>query len=135
MPANKYRNKRTYSDLIGRSFHSDAERRYAEHLWLRQKAGDIRDLSFQKSVKLLGAVSMRVDFYYYDEHEDRWIWDEFKGFETSSWRLQRKLWEAVGPGLYLVTREQRGGYVHEHITPKPPAELIRYVLNHLLETA
>jgi len=126
----KYKNKRTYSDIIGRNFHSDAERRYGEFLWGRQEAGEIRDLAFQKRVKLLGAVTMIVDFYYFDNDLGDWVYDEYKGFETDKWRLQKKLWEQVGPGIYRVTRSQSNFTV---IYPKPSDELIGIVLRHLAE--
>lgn len=122
----KHNNARTYSEMIGRWFDSAAECRYGEHLWLRQKAGDIRDLQFQVTVPLvlngvkLG-ISMRVDFKYYDEYLDELVWDEYKGFPTDQWKLKRKLWEAgAGPGLYRVTRDGNKvvRYPYDLIRPK-----------------
>ncbi len=130
---NKYHAKRTSSDIIGRTFHSDAERRYAEVLYAREQAGEIAGLRYQVSVKLLGAVTMRPDFYYVEDGEK--VWDEFKGFTTDSWRLQRKLWEVAGPGHYRVTRERKGRYVHDDIYPAPNDAMIVAVLKHLLSEA
>ena len=114
--------------MIGRVFHSDAERRYGEKLWLMEKAGEISDLKFQVRVRLLGLIPMIVDFRYNEGGET--IWHEYKGLETSAWRLQRKVWELFGPGHYRVTHMKGRD---EDIYPKPSAEVIRMVLRHLLK--
>ena len=122
----KYHNVRTRSEIIGRNFHSDGERRFAEVLWAMQQAGEISDLKFQQSVKLLGIVSMVVDFSYIENGE--LIYHEFKGFKTDAWRMQRKLWGIVGPATYKVAMANGTDLV---ITPKPSRELIQIVLQHL----
>ncbi len=123
----KYKNKSTYSDIVGRNFHSAMEARFAEELWARQEAGEISELSYQVKVTLLGCVVMRPDFRYVEDGET--IWHEFKGFATDSWRLQRKLWSQVGPGEYRVTYHKKPMDI---IRPAPSSELIAYVLRHLL---
>jgi len=123
----KYHNVRTYSDIIGRNFHSGGECRFAEVLWAMQQAGEISDLKFQQSVKLLGIVSMVVDFSYIENGE--LIYHEFKGLRTSPWGMQVRLWSLVGPTEYRV-KHMRG--CDEVIFPKPSPELIRIVLEHLL---
>jgi hypothetical protein len=122
----KYHANRTFSEVFHRQFHSDAERRYAEHLhWLQEK-GKISGLELQKRVKLMGCVTMLVDFYYIEDGSE--VWNEFKGFPTDKWKLQVKLWEQVGPGEYRVTREVKSDrfdpYRHDRIFPKPSQELI-----------
>ncbi len=126
----KYRNKRTQSDIIGRTFHSDAERRYAEVLYAKEQAGDISGLTFQVHIKLLGVVAMRPDFYYLEGGEP--IWNEFKGFATDTWRMQRRIWEVCGPGHYRVTKEVKNGYAHDDIYPSPSDAMIQVVLKYLL---
>ncbi len=126
---NKFNAKRTYSDVIGRHFHSDAERRFAEVLWWRQEAGEISDLTFQCSVKLLGCIAMRPDFRYVEDGET--IWHEFKGFATDKWRLQKKVWEQVGPGEYRISYERKNGYRTDVIFPQPGDELVALVQKHL----
>jgi len=123
----KYHNRRTYSDTIGRNFHSGGECRFAEVLWARQQAGEISGLKFQPSVKLLGVVSMRPDFFYVENGKP--IYHEFKGFKTDTWGMQKRLWSLVGPCEYRV-KHMRG--TDEVIFPKPSPELIRIVLEHLL---
>jgi len=128
---NKFNANSTRSDIIGRNFHSGAERRYAEWLYAREQNGEIEGLEFQKRVKLLGIIGMIVDFYYIEGGEP--IWDEFKGMEMASWKQQAKLWEQVGPGHYRVTKERRGRFeTVVDIYPNPNAELRRIVLRAIL---
>lgn len=134
----KMHNIRTRSDIIGRNFHSDAERRYAEYLYAKEQAGEIRDLEYQKKVVLLGALSMIVDFRYYDNELGCLVHDEFKGFATDKWRLQRKIWEQCGPTVYRVTKEHPDPINRYHWTeihPKPGPELVVLVLKSLLADA
>lgn len=114
-----------YSAILGRTFHSAAERRYAEHLYARHLNHEITYPEFQVRVKLqdtILSVNMIVDFKYFDERLGEWVWDEFKGMETPSFRRQKKAWEQIGPGLYCVTKENRGDkivpYRFEYIRPK-----------------
>ena len=115
-----------YSILWKRTFHSVAERRYADHLFALEQNGEIRDVSFQVPVRLGDpqtglSLTMRVDFKYFDERLAEWVWDEFKGFETSAWRRQKKAWGILGPGLYRVTKANRADkiepYRFEEIRP------------------
>ena len=102
-----YGAKRTYSDMIGRHFPSALERRVGETLWLRQKAGEISDLTFQPRVLLIDAddaknrIRMIPDFRYVED--GRTIWHEAKGNEDARWLLQVRLWSQFGPGEYHVT--------------------------------
>ena len=123
-----YGAQRTYSDMIGRNFASNFERRVAEKLWLRQKGGEISDLVFQPRVKLLGCISMVPDFRYVEDGQ--LIHHEAKGFADDRWRLQKAVWAQVGPGQYRVSR-QKGP--DEIIFPWPSDELIRLVWNWLKE--
>ena len=118
-----------YSVLLKRTFHSKAECRYAEHLYARQLNHEISDLQFQVRVVLKDRVlttPMIVDFKYFDERLGEWVWDEFKGMETTAWRRQRKAWALLGPGLYRVTKANRRDrvepYRHELIRPCAPSE-------------
>ena len=111
---NKYGAVRYYSNLIGRGFDSTGEGRYGEHLFSRQKNGEIDDLAFQVTVQLsIGRVKLsrlRVDFRYHElrwcgQAVDRMVWDEFKGFPTDDWLVKKREWAAGGgPGLLRVTR-------------------------------
>ena len=122
---NKYNAKRTYSDRLSHNFHSAAECRYAEHLLDRQDRGEIEGLELQRREKLLGVVTMIVDFFYIEDGQP--VWNEYKGFATDRWRLQRGIWAQVGPGEYRVTREAKRDpihpYRHTRIFPRPNAAL------------
>lgn len=125
-PGNKYGAKQTRSDILDRVFHSDAERRYGQHLHARQQAGEIEGLRFQVRVQLAVGGPMIVDFFFYEDGEP--VWNEFKGFATPKWREQRRRWEQLGPGEYRVTREKRSDPIHpwrhERIFPRPSDKLI-----------
>lgn len=127
--AGKYRNRWTRSDIIGRNFQSDGERRMAEYLYAMEQAGDISDLKFQVQVKLLGCVTMRPDFSYVEDGE--LIIHEFKGFPTDTWRMQKKLWALVGPGPYRISRAGQLWPASEIIIPRVSDELIGMVLQAL----
>jgi len=113
-----------YSAILNRTFHSKAERRYGEHLYARQQNGEIHGLDFQIRVILRDrvlSIPMIVDFTYFDERLDVWVWDEFKGMETPSFRRQKKAWALLGPGLYRITkanhRDKMQPYRFEEIWP------------------
>ncbi|HUX01344.1 MAG TPA: hypothetical protein VMY35_10245 [Phycisphaerae bacterium] len=125
-----YGAKRTASHVIGRNFRSDFERRVAERLWARQKAGEISELTFEPRVKLLGVVAMIPDFRYIEDGQV--IHHEAKGYADQRWNMQRKLWALVGPTEYRVTH-MRGP--DEVIRPAPNDELIELVLNWLRKDA
>jgi hypothetical protein len=117
-----------YSKLLGRTFDSKGERRFAEHLESRRLNGEIRDLQFQVRVILKDTVltvPMVVDFKYWDEHLDEWIWCEFKGFPTPAFRRQKKAWALLGPGTYVVVKRTKSRiepYSFETIRPMRPVE-------------
>jgi len=47
------------------------------------------------------------------------FWVEFKGFETASWRIKRKLWLHYGPGpLEIYKKGNNGVKLTETLTPK-----------------
>ncbi len=123
---NKYHARKTYSEVLGRTFHSDAERRYGEYLYARQMAGEISDLDFQSRVQLLPKINLIVDFFYREGDEP--VWDEFKGPNTGRWLMQKRLWAQFGPGVYRITREARGRhtrpYRHTEVIPQPSPELL-----------
>ncbi|KKL83688.1 hypothetical protein LCGC14_1972260, partial [marine sediment metagenome] len=79
-----------YSNKIDRHFHSVEERRWAEKLWKRERAGEISELRFQVRVKLLGIFPMKVDAGSIEDGET--IYHEYKGFDTDWAGQMRKLW-------------------------------------------
>ncbi len=117
---------KTYSELIGRTFASKFERKVAETLWFRQKAGEISELAFQRGVTLLGCIRMRPDFRYIEDGQ--LIYHEAKGFADDRWRTQRRIWEIAGPTPYKITMAKGPDII---INPKPSVEMIEIVLRHL----
>lgn len=126
----KYKNRRTYSEIIGRNFDSDGERRMGEWLFAMEKDGEISDIKYQVRVTLLGCVTMVVDFSYVED--DALIHHEFKGLAMDTWRLQKKLWGLVGPTEYRVSKAHQLWPAVDSIRPKPSDELCLYVLRHVL---
>jgi len=115
-----------------RATDSDAEGVYGRHLERMQERGEIRDLKFQVRVPLgLGQAFMRIDFVYYDNHIDEWIWDDYKakGWRRApmyaGWRRKADFWALLGPGVLRVTtkRRGRGEYHHTDIKPKLEGEM------------
>jgi len=59
------------------------------------------------------------DFKVFDHGLGDFSWEEFKGFETDTWRIKRRLWLNYGPGILNVWKANRAGvYLHETIKPK-----------------
>lgn len=91
---------------------SKGEAALHEYLLWRQKAGEIRNVRTQQSVYLTDArIQYIADFAYevrtgYVDKDrfDLWEseWAEFKGFETDTWRIKRRLWMHYGPGRLVV---------------------------------
>lgn len=105
---NKFSNERRMS-RDGRSFHSQSEAGRYEELKLLERAGQIKDLKCQVSVKLSKAkIELIVDYKYFDIKLNEEVFEEFKGFETPEWRIKRRLWKSYGPGLLRVMRRTGG---------------------------
>jgi hypothetical protein len=102
----KYKAKKT--EYAGYSFASKGEAALFAELKLRQRAGMIRDIQVQDHVYLTEARILYVaDFKIFEtENIDTPIWIEFKGFETSEWRLKRRLWKFYGPGELRIYKQQ-----------------------------
>lgn len=92
----KYGNKsQTYN---GRTYHSIREANHAEELDWRIKAGEIKEVIPQHKIDLKVA-GVHICNYYIDFKvilkDDSVEYHEVKGFETETWRLKWKLFEAL----------------------------------------
>lgn len=107
---NKYKNKKVVVDGI--EFDSKKEtKRYGE-LKLLEKAGLIKDLelqktfelqpSFKKNGKTYRKITYIADFYYYDNHLERYVVEDTKGFKTDIYKIKKKMFEYVYPDLELL---------------------------------
>ena len=85
---NKYgtntRDVKTYSEMCGRGFDSIGERRYAEVLKLRERAGDIKNLRFQVRVDLSEDPPKWAVIDYVYEEAGVIIYSDFKGKQTDT---------------------------------------------------
>jgi len=87
---NKYRAKRTWSEMCQRTFDSKAEARRGEELALLERAGEISDLRYQVRFVLSKApkVTITVDFAYLENGER--VFEDAKGMgETREFRVKR----------------------------------------------
>jgi hypothetical protein len=83
----------------GYRFDSQLERALFDQLKLRERAGEIKDLQAQDTVYLTDArIMMKPDFAYTDCATGAREWAEAKGFETTDYRIKRRLWKFYGPG-------------------------------------
>lgn len=93
---NKFGAKKTTVD--GVQYHSKKEAGYAEELWLRLRANDIK--AWHRQIKLpLKAYGNHITNYYIDfvvEHNNGDIeFVEVKGYATDLWRMKWRLFEAI----------------------------------------
>jgi hypothetical protein len=68
-------------------------------LKLRVKAGEIRELREQQTVRLTRAqIAYKADFSYVDCETGKTVWVEAKGVQGERWRIIKRLWVEYGPG-------------------------------------
>jgi hypothetical protein len=96
--------------LRGTVFQSKVERKVAQILAVRHKAGEITDLRFHPSFKLGPAeIGYKSDFCF--KEDGRWVVVEVKGVETDRWRLIQKLWAVHGPCELRIMQRGYGGAI------------------------
>lgn len=114
----KYHNKKTKIKDI--TFDSKAEsKRYIE-LKLLEDSGLIRDITlqpkfvlqpkFKKNGKTHREISYIADFMYYDNHLEKVVVEDVKGYETEVFKIKRKMFEYLLPELELVLIKKVGKY-------------------------
>lgn len=93
----KYRSKRVQHE--GFSFASQLEAAVYQHLKIREKCGEIKDIQNQDHVYLTNArICYIPDFKFFDCTSNEFAWAEAKGFETDVWKIKKRLWQHYGPG-------------------------------------
>lgn len=98
-----HRNTAKKTKHAGYSFASKLEANTFDLLKLRERAGEIRGIQVQDTIKLSAAgIIYKPDFHYYNVMEGCDEWAEAKGLETAEWRIKRKLWQFYGPGPLLI---------------------------------
>ena len=95
---NKYRAKRTWSELTQRFYDSKAECIRGEELHLLERAGEITDLRYQVrfvlSVNDYKICNYIADFCYLDPEYGRII-EDTKGVSTRVYQIKKKLMKAI----------------------------------------
>lgn len=96
---NKYNNRKTVVDGI--KFDSSGESERYEELKLLQKNKIIQNLERQKSFelqphfeyngKMERSIVYKADFYYYNNELGQIVVEEFKGMETETFKIKRKM--------------------------------------------
>lgn len=101
----KYKAQKTIHK--GYSFASKGEANCFDMLTLLEKAGEIKILQLQPQVHLtLARILYKPDFKILDIKLNQEVYCEFKGFETSEWKIKKRLWEYYGPALLRVYRSR-----------------------------
>jgi hypothetical protein len=70
-----------------------------------EAAGEIKIIRCQDRICLTPPphrIEYIADFKIWDEQLSENVWIEFKGVETATWRLKKKLWGLYGPGRLRV---------------------------------
>lgn len=115
--ANKYGAKKT--ELAGRTFDSKGEANCFLFLTELESAGSIRIDQHQYTVPLVSGISYRADFRIFDTRTERTVLVEFKGPETETWRMKKKLYKDFGPfPLWIYKGYGKQIKLHETIIPR-----------------
>ncbi len=101
-------------------FPSKLEAAVYQMLLLRQKAGEIRDVKRQPSVKLTPSITWKVDFSFTHVFSGLTAYCEAKGKWTEAAGLKLRLWrDGFGPGpLEIWQGNYRRPILVEVVTPK-----------------
>jgi len=113
----KYKSQKVEYDH--QSFSSKLEAALYQWLKLREKNGEITDIKCQETVYLtLARIIYKPDFSYVDKTSNEKIYAESKGFETSDWRIKRRLWQFYGPGILEIYKGSHKNFsLHETLKP------------------
>lgn len=117
-PKEKYGRQKV--DRAGYSFDSKLEAALFDQLKLRERAGEISEIQAQDTIYLTAArIMYKPDFKYLNNATGEHEWAEAKGFETTDYRIKRRLWMHYGPGkLHVFNGSHARLSLKETITPK-----------------
>lgn len=97
-PHHKFGAKRT--EVNGRRYDSKKEASYAATLPFRQRSGTLLFWLEQVPLRLPGGIVYRLDFLeFHTDGSCHFV--EVKGFETSEWKMKRKLIKESYPWIEL----------------------------------
>jgi hypothetical protein len=104
MTYSKYRAVRT---SCGKHSHmSKAESEYCCELQLRERAGELEIISSQPNLYLTEARIRVIPDWLIRYADGREVYVDYKGFESQSWRRNRKLWQFYGPRPLEVIKKK-----------------------------
>ncbi len=114
----KYGNKKV--EHAGRRFDSKLEAALYDYLLLLEKAGELSDIHSQETIYLSDArIIYKPDYSAVDTATGVRKYHEAKGFETTDWRIKRRLWMSYGPAPLLIYKgSARSFKLHETLVPK-----------------
>lgn len=93
----------TRINFQGYSFASKGEAACYQLLKKKEALGELIVLRTQVQVYLTKAkILYKPDFECKDPDTDEIFYVEYKGCETPTWRIKRKLWKYYGPGRLLI---------------------------------
>lgn len=103
----------------GFSFASKGEAALYDMLKLLERAGELTNIKCQDTIYLTDArIMYKPDFRVVGGTSGQYEWHEFKGFETTDWRIKRRLWEHYGPGpLHIWKGSARSMKIVETLRP------------------
>lgn len=105
----------------GEKFRSKLEFAVRNLLKLRERAGELKILNREDHV-LLGPAKFRYipDFKCLDLKTNEEFWVEAKGYETDTWKRNKRLWKFHGPGkLEIWVGPHQRPRLKETVVPAP----------------
>lgn len=117
-PKNRKRNK-FGATRTPDGFPSKLEAAVYQLLLLRERMGEIKNISRQPSVKLTrAAIGYKPDFKYIDCKTGETVHVEAKGQETEGYSIRKRLWKYYGPGrLEIYKGHYRRPGLQEVVVP------------------
>jgi hypothetical protein len=114
----KYKSQKVRYDH--HSFSSKLEAALYQWLKLREQNKEIEDIRCQETIYLTDArIIYKPDFSYLDMASSERRYAEAKGYETSDWRIKRRLWMYYGPGILEIYKGSHNNFSLQE-TLKPP---------------
>lgn len=85
---------------------SKAERDFLLHyLALREKAGEIKDITKWPTVKMTPFISWKLDYSYIEVDTGELIYTDVKGVEGERFRILKNLWKTVGTTTLEIAKK------------------------------
>lgn len=118
-----YRKVQKVKCNLGHSHRSQAEASLCLNIQAREQSGECRLIQAECHVYMTKARLLYIpDFKIFDLKLNQEVWEEMKGFETSQWKRNQRLWKHYGPGLLRVWKKgKRDIFLFKEIWPEETA--------------